>query len=1135
MQEVTVRVLGPLRVTAGAAAVEVGSGRRRELLARLAAAGGEVVAVDTLVEDLWQGAPPAQAHGGLQVHVSRLRRVLEPDRSPRAVPTVLVSRPPGYALALGPDGLDARAFTDLLDRAAAAAPDRADALLGEALALWDGPAYAEFADAAWARAEAERLDELRQVAVERRARARLRLGRADAVVPDLTALAGEHPLREDAVGLLAVALYRTGRQADALAVLARTRRLLAAELGVDPGPGLRAIEADVLAHRDPGGDPGGGTGVGPAGRTDAPATGTAPRPPGPADTSPRTPALLGRAAELGRLTAAAERARGGGQLVLVAADAGAGKSTLLAAFAAAATADGWTAVTGRCPEIDGAPPAWAWREIVDALVTAHDPPADLVERLAPLRSPAGPGGAEVTFWLARAVVELLAVAGRERPLLLVLDDLHRAESETLALLRAVVAGATELPVLVAAGLRPAEAGAELQAALAALAEPTADRIEPAPMTAGDVAGMLDRHGVPAAAPELVARITERTGGNPLFVRELARLVAAEGPSAAADAVPAGVREVLRRRLARLPAITRTALARVSVLGRDLDTDDALDLAATADGADPLDALEPAVLGGMLLEPGPGRLRFSHDLVRDTLYGDIPQLRRARLHAAAHAILTRRRPDDPVPLAHHALAAGSAVEPDRALAAVRAAAAAAAGFGSHREAARFYGRAVELAGRAGTGVDDELALRCALVAELARGGDGHTALTERRTAVDQATAAAPQWLGAVLTSYDTPVSWTIRPGQNIDAELIDLIETELAATPPDAVDRRVRLLAALVFEIEGHDDDRVRSASAEAMALTGRGVDPLLRCRALNARFFAVLAPDLWHELAPVGEELAELGGRAGHAGYRTQAHHLQLMVAAGRHDLDAATRHAEAAVAGAPGGQLEFTLGWAYIFSALRALVAGELDTAEERYSELATRLVGAGQVNGALMGLLGRFVVRYDQGRLGELVPELEALRDALPPTFGDFLALAHLHAGDPVRAREVWAPDAELARSYYWLIWTCVRAEVAVGLADRDVAARYREQLRPWTGTVAGLSSGTIALGPTDLVLAGLEGLLDPAGGGRVHHLREAERVAAELGAPVWRDRARRLLPAAVADHSTAPAPGAQDVPNTSAQRLR
>ncbi len=209
MQEVTVRVLGPLRVTVDGAAAEVGSGRRRELLARLAAAGGEVVAVDTLVEDLWQGAPPAQAHGGLQVHVSRLRRVLEPGRSPRAAPTVLVSRPPGYALALGPDGLDARAFTDLLERAATATPDRADALLGAALALWEGPAYAEFSDAAWARAEAERLDELRQVALERRARARLRLGRADAVVPDLTALVGEHPLREDAVGLLAVALYRT--------------------------------------------------------------------------------------------------------------------------------------------------------------------------------------------------------------------------------------------------------------------------------------------------------------------------------------------------------------------------------------------------------------------------------------------------------------------------------------------------------------------------------------------------------------------------------------------------------------------------------------------------------------------------------------------------------------------------------------------------------------------------------------------------------------------------------------------------------------------------------------------------------------------------------------------------------------
>ncbi|MEJ8278999.1 BTAD domain-containing putative transcriptional regulator [Pseudonocardia spirodelae] len=1134
MREVTVRVLGPLRVTAGGAAVEVGSGRRRALLARLAAAGGEVVAVDTLVEDLWQGAPPAQAHGGLQVHVSRLRRVLEPDRPPRSAPTVLVSAPPGYALALPPDDLDARAFTALLDRAAAADPAGADTLLGRALALWDGPAYAEFADAGWARAEATRLHELRRLAVERRARARLAQGRADAVVPDLQTVVAEHPLREDAVGLLAVALYRCGRQAEALAVVARTRRRLASELGVDPGPGLRAIEADVLAHRDPGGT---AAPLAPAVRApDAPpahphpaAPPAVPAPAGPttggaaASPVPAAPPLFGRAAERDRLAAAAARARSGAQLVLVSGDAGAGKSALLAAFAADLAADGWTAVTGRCPEIDGAPPAWAWREVVDGLLAVHDPPAEVREQLGPLRSPAGPGDAEATFWLARAVVELMVAAAR--PLLLVLDDLHRAESETLALLRAVVAGAARLPVLVAAGLRPAETGPEQAAALAALAEPTADRVELAPLAVADVAGLLARHGVPAAAPELVARVAERTGGNPLFVRELARLVAAEGPSAADDAVPAGVREVLRRRLSRLPATTRTALARISVLGRDLDTDDALDLATTPDGPDPLDALEPAVLGGMLVEPAPGRLRFSHDLVRDTLYGDVPRLRRARLHAAAWEILARRRPDDPVPLAHHALAAGSAVEPARALGPVRDAAAAAAGFGAHREAARLYAGAVALAERAGAGPGDELDLRCALVAELIRGGDGSTALTERSAAVARALAVAPHRLGAALTSLDAPVSWTIRPGQNIDAELIGLLEAELAATPPGDTAHRVRLLVALVLEVEGHDDERVRSASAEAMALTAPGTagaaDPLLRCRALNGRFFAVLAPDLWHELAAVGAELAELGARAGHAGYRTQAHHLQLMVAAGAHDLDAASRHAEAAVAGAPGGQLEFTLGWAEIFSALRALVAGELDTAEARYTALATRLAGAGQVNGALMGLLGRFAVRHAQGRLGELAPELDALAPQLPPTFGDFLALAHLHAGDPERARAVWAPDAELARSYYWLIWTCVRAQVAVGLGDRAVAADCRDALRPWTGSVAGLSSGTIALGPTDLVLAELEGLLEHDGGAREDHLREAARVAAELGAPHWYERARRAA--------------GQGVPNTSAQRRR
>ncbi|MEQ3553123.1 BTAD domain-containing putative transcriptional regulator [Pseudonocardia nematodicida] len=1142
MGDVSMRVLGPLHVTAGGAAVPIGSGRQRELLARLAVAGGDVVAVDALVDDLWHGEPPPRAHGGLQVHVSRLRRLLEPGRSPRAAATVLVSRPPGYALSLDPGALDADAFTTLVDRAVTAEPGDADVLLGRALALWSGPAYAEFADADWARAEAGRLDELGRVAVERRGRARLLAGRADAVVPDLEALLGAHPLREDAVALLAVALYRTGRQADALAVLARTRRQLGDELGIDPGPRLRETEAAVLAHRDPGPEAGLTTGPGPGtpGAVGSGGTGRdlgAAAPSGPVPADPSRPAglveattgaaapehgLLGRTAELARLTAAAASARRGAQLVLVAGDAGAGKSALLAAFATDFASDGWTAVTGRCPGIDGAPPGWAWREAVDALLATHPATGDLLERLAPLRSPTGPAGAGETFWLARAVIELLASPGRERPVLLVLDDLHRAETETLALLRSVVTGLAGSPVLVVAALRPGEVSAELEAALAALAEPTVDRIEPGPLTGPEVAGLLARHGVAEPDAGTVSQVADRTGGNPLFVRELARLVASEGSAAAAEAVPAGVRDVLRRRLARLPAGTRTALARVAVLGRDVDTDDALDLVGTPDGPDPLDALEPAVLGGMLVEPGPGRLRFSHALVRDTLYADLPQLHRGRLHAAALEILGRRRPDDPVPLAHHALAAGPAVEPARALDLATDAARATAAFGAHREAARLLGRAVDLAGPAGAGPGAELSLRCGRVTELARSGDGTAAVRERGVAVDRALAVAPDRVGDALTSYDALVSWTIRPGQHLDPRMVALLEAELARTPADDVARRVRLLAALVFEVEGQDDDRTRSASTEAVRLTtGDDADPLLRCRALNARFFAVLGPDLWHEMAGVGAELRDLGGRIGHAGYRSQGHHLLFMVAAADGDLDGAQREVDAAVATAPGGGLAATLGWAAIFAAVRALVAGDLDLAERRYAEVTARLDRGGDVNSALIGTVGRFAVRHAQGRLGEIAGEFDAMVPLLPPAFGDFAALTHLRAGDADRARAVWRPDVPLARSYYWLPWTCVRAEVAVGLGDRDVAAACRDELAPWSGTIAGLSSGTIALGPTDLVLAELAGMLDGPGAAREHHLRVAADVADRLGAGHWVARAR-------------PGERAQP-PNTSVQRRR
>src|SRR5258708_4367709 len=199
--------------------------------------------------------PPADAVGAVRTFVAALRRTLEPQRPPRAPARLLVTDGPGYALRAEPDSVDAWRFEQAVTAASTLPPKDALARLAQALDWWRGPAYAEFADEPWARRERSRLAELRLHAVERQAQARLALGLAAEAVPDLDAHVAEYPWREDAWRLLALALYRTGRQGDALAVLRRMRTLLVEQLGVDPGPGLRGLETDILhhaAHLDPG-------------------------------------------------------------------------------------------------------------------------------------------------------------------------------------------------------------------------------------------------------------------------------------------------------------------------------------------------------------------------------------------------------------------------------------------------------------------------------------------------------------------------------------------------------------------------------------------------------------------------------------------------------------------------------------------------------------------------------------------------------------------------------------------------------------------------------------------------------------------------------------------------------------------
>ncbi|WP_199747799.1 BTAD domain-containing putative transcriptional regulator, partial [Actinomadura sp. WAC 06369] len=241
-------VLGPVAAWDDAGdAVGLRGPRHRAVLARLIVARRRVVPVGVLVDDLWDDPPP-DAVGAVRTFVAALRRALEPDRPPRAPARLLVTEGPGYALRA--EDVDAWRLERTVGEASAAPAGERIGLLDAALGLWRGPAYADFADEDWARAERGRLTELRLQAVERRAEALLEAGRAAEAVPDLDAHAAAHPWREDAWRLLALALYRTGRQGDALAVLRRARGLLVEQLGIDPGPGLRGLEEDILRQAD---------------------------------------------------------------------------------------------------------------------------------------------------------------------------------------------------------------------------------------------------------------------------------------------------------------------------------------------------------------------------------------------------------------------------------------------------------------------------------------------------------------------------------------------------------------------------------------------------------------------------------------------------------------------------------------------------------------------------------------------------------------------------------------------------------------------------------------------------------------------------------------------------------------------
>lgn len=237
------RILGPLEVLADGRTVQLGGAKQRALLALLLFEGGRVVSTDRLLDALWSGEPPSTANASLQNFVSQLRKQLGGE--------AIETRAPGYCVRLEQAQLDLARVRRLVDEARAAELPRRARLLKEALAEWRGEPLAELAFEAFARDEIARLNELRLTLVEERAESELALGRHAELVEELEVSAAANPLRERLLGQLMLALYRSGRQAEALEAYQRGRRRLVDELGIEPSPPLQRLQASILRQEPP--------------------------------------------------------------------------------------------------------------------------------------------------------------------------------------------------------------------------------------------------------------------------------------------------------------------------------------------------------------------------------------------------------------------------------------------------------------------------------------------------------------------------------------------------------------------------------------------------------------------------------------------------------------------------------------------------------------------------------------------------------------------------------------------------------------------------------------------------------------------------------------------------------------------
>ncbi|MFB6810360.1 AAA family ATPase [Streptomyces sp. NPDC056387] len=942
----------------------------------------------------------------------------------------------------------------------------------------------------------------------------LGVGRPHEVVPTAEAHVRRHPLREEGWRLLALSLWATGRQGDALAALRRAAAVCAEELGLDLGARLveleRAIlrsDLDVLSAAVPAPatpstslslverpSPRAVPVVGVAGAPGVPAaagSGAVPASPVP---------FVGRRRELEVLERAARAALGGGASALVAGEGGAGKTALLARFADSLRARGWTVVAGRCPDDAGVPAAWAWTEALGELARLLPP-----ERVGPLSRLIDPLGATVPphgdatagrFRLHTAFARWLASAAARCPLAVIIDDVHEADEETLALLGRA-AGVEGVPLLVVAAYRPGRADSRLAPTMAGLARRDPFRVALTGLDVTEVRTLVRSLCGREVDAEVVAVLAERTGGNPFFVGESARLLSGGDAAQAVARVPDGIRDVVRQRLARLPQEAADLIRLAAVAGSETH----VAVLREASGLSPaavVGALELCIADGLLTEPVPGHVSFTHPLLRDTVYGDLTGLRRGLLHGRLADTLARLRPDDLPALAVHFTRAGDPAKARQAVGFALRAAELAEHRYAHDVSVDLLHQALEAAELIPAPADERaeraVGLLGALLRAHVRAGSGDAAIITRHRALEVAERAGREDLAvAAFTAWTEPTPWLTRSHQGVDLHVVDTLDRLIVRPGLEPADL-ARLLQARVDELPEDTDGRAREAAEQQLGLARSAGDPNLLAAALTTMTKLLPHETQAARCIPVVAELRALTKRHDLPAHRWVCEQVDAMISAIGNDSEAVERHSRLGLAVARRYRMPEAEAASLSTLAMLARARGHFAQAEDLYGQVRERLIRHNAPRAADLHARGLITIRLSQGRVAEIEPLARTVAAAWGTRGGEALALVLALQGRFEEARAVRF-DPHPVQDHFYGVRLGARARLACLLGDTEAAAALVPLLHAVRNQFGSAATTAFCTRPLALALGELHALLGDVAAAR-SAFREGGEVAALWG---------------------------------------